>query len=719
MKFESFFKIVSYAVACCGLLSLFVAGGVGVLIAALFTFTVIVAWRLEGSRWQISEKVGIGLILLAIPVFYLDWKYQLSGSFSGEFFKAGSLARLILFLCAVKLLQKKSDRDWIFVYLISFFEVLLAAGMSISPLYLASLILFLLTSVCAIVAFEMRRSSRRVLKQSRFAADETIYLSDGPIKKLPVTAVLLLAAITFLAVPLFFVFPRVGGAGLGTNAGKGSKITGFSDSVRLGEIGRLLQNDEIVMRVRLENAGQLRNPRWRGIALDTFDGRSWSKSGQYNLQTIRESQTDFFVIERTARPDRLVAQTFYLEPLQTPVLFALSRPIGVQGAFQIINKDPEGSLLVNLSGLERTSYKVYSETDLPAAESLKKDNSPVSLSAGRYLQLPPNLDGRIRELTAEITKNAGNQYDRAKAVESYLQTSFGYSLEMKAGGADPLADFLFNVREGHCEYFSSSMAIMLRTQGIPARIVNGFQSGEYNETADAYIVKQKDAHSWVEVYFPQQNAWVPFDPTPFAGQFDEAAATGMFGTFNRYFEALETFWVQYFVTYDNQEQRSLFKSVKSNFVDYQSQTSSRLNQWQEQLTAWWKQARGDQGLQASVRAIGYGAALTIAAMLGVILLVWLARKLVRSAIWQKVIFWKIRKKSSIVEFYERMQKVLADKGFVRQSHQTPLEFAFALNMPEVVSITEKYNRVRFGEKDLSNKETEEIEDWLKGLENKE
>ena len=100
---------------------------------------------------------------------------------------------------------------------------------------------------------------------------------------------------------------------------------------------------------------------------------------------------------------------------------------------------------------------------------------------------------------------------------------------MKASGDEPLADFLFNIREGHCEYFSTAMAIMLRTQGIATRIVNGFQQGDFNETAGVYVVKQRDAHSWVEVYFPETDSWVTFDPTPSERQFSSTASTTLAG----------------------------------------------------------------------------------------------------------------------------------------------------------------------------------------------
>ena len=105
------------------------------------------------------------------------------------------------------------------------------------------------------------------------------------------------------------------------------------------------------------------------------------------------------------------------------------------------------------------------------------------MSYYRYLQLPDDLDRRISQLAISIilNANASNRYDAAKAIEAHLQREYGYSLEMKASGPDPVADFLFNVKAGHCEYFSTAMAVMLRTRGVAARVVNGFLPGEYNE----------------------------------------------------------------------------------------------------------------------------------------------------------------------------------------------------------------------------------------------
>jgi hypothetical protein len=382
----------------------------------------------------------------------------------------------------------------------------------------------------------------------------------------------------------------------------------------------------------------------------------------------------------------------------------------------VIFKDLYGALTFPRNP-ERITYKVLSDRSLPSISRLRADNDAYSEDNKRYLSLPEKFDRRITDLAESVTRQANNRYDKAKAVESYLQNNLGYTLDLRAGGRDPLADFLFNVREGHCEYFATAMAIMLRTQGVATRIVNGFQQGEYNDTADMYIVRQRNAHSWVEVYFPGENAWVRFDPTPFAGQPASATYGGIISKFGGYLDALEAFWVQYFVAFDNQEQRSLFRSVRNGFVEYQANASSYISVLQDRVFKWWREVRGENGLENSVSAIGYGAAYLGTFVLGVLLLYWMYRKIKGLGMWQNLLRWlRNKNQATIVEFYERMQRVLASKGLRRLPHQTPLEFAYAVNLPEAVKITEKYNRVRFGEKYLSSDEADDIEDWLGRLE---
>lgn len=727
-RFNLYFLAISYLVALSGLFALYFSGGVGVLVLTAFLVLSVLAWFLEGTRWQLSERLGVVLIVLVIPLFFLDWKYKLTGFGSGELLAAGTLARLILFLSAVKLLQKKSDRDWIFIYVISFFEILLAAGLSISPLYLVSLGSYLLFTTCAIIAFEVRKTSREVrearnlnLKKEEPPAESVSRLK---IRRLPLVAAALLLVTTLFAVPLFFSLPRVGGAGIGSDLASSTKVTGFSDSVTLGDIGRLQQNDRIVMRVRIDRNDNPRLNRflWRGVALDTFDNRRWSKSRPRYKEPHLKLNRGYFLLDPPPAEAQMTVQTVYLEPLNTDVIFALSKPLSLNGGFQVVQRDAEGALSGIRNGFERISYSVFSDTRMPEVSDLREDELPYDAVSARYLQLPEIVDGRIPALAERIVREAGaaNRYDRAAAIESYLQNEFGYTLELKAGGSEPLADFLFNVREGHCEYFATAMAVMLRTQGIATRVVNGFQQGDYNETADVWVIRQRNAHSWVEVYFPETGAWVPFDPTPFAGRALGASDGTFFGNINSYLEALETFWIQYFVAYDNQEQQSLFRSVREGASDYRTTAMIWAASLQEELRKWWEQVRGDRGLQASLFAIAWGAGLLVVLVLLVWLSVRLFRRIRRLAIWNRFGAWLKRRnrETRIVEFYERMQKVLASKGYRREPHQTPLEFAFALEMPEAVRITEKYNGVRFGEKNLTEQESKEIDEWLDDLEAK-
>lgn len=702
---------------------MWVSGTFGLPATAIFIAVMIGAWFLEGTRWQISEKLGTVLIVAALPLYYLAWRAGFFQFADSGTMVAGLLGRLILSLSAIKILQRKSDRDWIFLYLMAFFEVLLAAGLSISAFYLFSFVLYVFVTVCTVIAFEVRKTGRMTSEKMAPVVSRDLEEAGGgtlPGRRLSVTAGILIFFIICLALPIFFLLPRVGFAGLGGNPAGVSTSSGFSDTVKLGGIGNIQQNDQVVMRVRLEGEGSdTSRMRWRGVALDTFDNKSWSRKVAAKEPRIR-GERDIIQIDYASGREAITVQTVYLEPLENPVLFGLPKIIGVQGNFPVLFKDRHGSVSFNRSG-ERISYKVLSDRSLPSPEQLRADRAEYSDDIDNYLKFPDGIDPRIKQLAAQVTEQSRSRYDAAKAIESHLQNNFGYTLEQKASGDQPLADFLFNVKEGHCEYFATAMAIMLRTEGIATRVVNGFSQGEYNDTADVWVVRQRNAHSWVEVYFPGENAWVPFDPTPFSGQVAEGSSTaGLTATMGKYLEALETFWIQYFVAFDNQEQRSLFTSVKRGFFDYQAKTSGWMNAVTGKLSDWWADVRGDNGIETSLAAVGRGAFYLVGVLIGFFLLVWLFKRIAKLKIWGRLrnrIFG--RTEASIVAFYERMIEVLAEKGFVRESHQTPLEFACAVGMPEAIMVTEKYNRVRFGEKHLGPDESFQIEEWLDRIKSQE
>jgi protein-glutamine gamma-glutamyltransferase len=723
MNLETYFKLTSYAVVACGGVALFVAGGLNSIIFIIFCFALIAFYFLENTKWQISEKMGLLVIVLAMPLFYFNWQF-LAQSLSREQAGAATLAQLILGLSIVKLWQKKTDRDWIFLYLISFFEVLLAAGLSITPAFFGVLVLFLLFAISTVIVFEIRKSSRNitVLKEQKIFRSKK---KSKTIFKLQTSALIILFLITIIAVPLFFVMPRAnGGGGLGRGNGL-SGFVGFSDTVELGAIGKLQQNNQVVMRVKIDGAPPQQNLRWRGVALDYFDNKVWRNTAKNSKEVLVANKYGAFQTGSFKKSTDLTMQTVFLEPIDRSVLFGASRAVAYEGKFPFLMRDEDDAVFFTRRSSERILYKVYSDVSAPNINTLRRDAQPYALENARYLQLPENFDARIEKLASEIVKNAGatNRFDAAAALENYLQTQFGYTLEQKAGNSpEPLAKFLFEIREGHCEYFASAMTIMLRTQGIAARVINGFQAGTYNDAAGMYIVGQSQAHSWVEVYFPETDTWTTFDPTPAAGRESGAAGSGNFlaSQFNKYVEALEIFWLQYVVGFDNQEQRSLVRNLRNNLADTQQSLASIWESIQNAAIDWWLDARGDKGAATTVWALLRLFGFLLFAVTIVFIVRFGAKRLRGGAIWNIITFWRRGNgdKTKVVEFYERMNRTLSERGLHRQPQQTPLEFAASLTMPEALKITEAYHRVRFGDEILSTQETANIEAWLKSLEPK-
>jgi transglutaminase-like putative cysteine protease len=740
MSFESYFRACSHATIACGVLALSVSGGVGVALALAFAAVLFVSWKASGTRWQLSERAGMFVVLLALPAFYLDWSFQRASATdaAGQVYAGVSaLVHFTLLLSSIKLLQVKSDRDWLFLYLISFFEVLLAAGLSVSPTFLASLGLYVFCALLAVVCFEMRKARRAVPESvSRLlVANDPKFLRRGSrrkpdaaarsLRRLPLAAVCLFVLIFGLALPVFLITPRAAENMLSMPGGTASSgFVGFSDRVTLGDIGRLNKSNQLVMRVRVEgpSAPGGRPLRWRGVALDRFDGRRWTQSSEAN-NPYQPLDGNLFRIGTTEDLSRLTTQTFFLEPIDTPVIFAAPRALALQGGFTYVRRDRDDGLASRAHPLERITYTVYSDTYEPAPERLRADPMiyPPGVTANlrrpveSYRQLPPDMDTRVASLAYTVVRQAGakNGYDMARAIEVHLSSNayggrYSYSLDMRAGGQDPLSDFLFNVRAGHCEYFATAMAVMLRTLRIPARVVNGFQTGEYNAAADAYVVRQADAHSWVEVYFAETDSWVTFDPTPADGRPAGTSGEGLAGTISRYADALELFWIQHVVAYDRQGQRALARAMQGQIISYASSASRSADGLGSKLSA----------LLRGENALGFVTSPLVAAPLAALVFVFGAAVVLR-----RKGFLSLRRRAgaraperAVVEFYRRMTAALDSRGLRRNADQTPLEFAEAVGTPEVISITRAYNRVRFGSRGLSNAEAAEVERCLHRME---
>jgi len=341
---------------------------------------------------------------------------------------------------------------------------------------------------------------------------------------------------------------------------------------------------------------------------------------------------------------------------------------------------------------ERPINRYEAESILAEVDSdelrLAANTAPVSMD--EYLKLPP-LDVRISKLAREITAPAPSNYDKAVALEQYLSTHFGYTLELpRTLPQDPLANFLFERKQGHCEYFASSMAVMLRSLRIPSRIVTGFRGGEFNDLTGQYVVRASDAHSWVEAYFPG-SGWISFDPTP-AGSLP--ARTG-WSRMQLYMDAAASFWREWIINYDVSHQRTLGKDAaysSRRFFD-------EARQWIErQHRALLRSARRAHRhfTNFPVRWLGGLIAFTalVVALLNLSRLIGGLRDHTLRAHPERA------PRESAALWYERMVGRMARLGWRKSPSQTPLDFVAAIQeaalQKKVARFTRAYESARFG-----------------------
>jgi transglutaminase-like putative cysteine protease len=313
----------------------------------------------------------------------------------------------------------------------------------------------------------------------------------------------------------------------------------------------------------------------------------------------------------------------------------------------------------------------------------------------RYLQLPA-LDPRIPALARDFAGDAPSDMARARAIERHLRRDYTYTLDLPdRKTSDPLADFLFTRKRGYCEYFASALAVMLRSQGIPARLATGFQSGVFNPVSGLWLVRASDAHSWVEAWIPG-HGWCIFDPTP--PDLNPGGLT-LLTRLALYLDAADTFWREWVVTYDLTRQGTLAFRLEQQLRLMGSHWTDGLRSWRSApawrsgawLPAPWLKTPGRLGgiafaWLAGMAAIGFG-----------------ARHAMRWLVLRRRLKRLNRGHASVADatlLYHRMLDLLGKRGYQKPPWLTPAEFARGLPATPlgaaVGEFTAAYNALRFG-----------------------
>lgn len=299
----------------------------------------------------------------------------------------------------------------------------------------------------------------------------------------------------------------------------GDNYFGFNTTLDLRYRGTLSNN--IVMHVRSSAQSY-----WRGLVFDRYTGHTWevTKPQTYPAGNANQSPVYIPAMPDSARGNgdggQTLIQYFFYDETQPNIIFSAYEAQNVYFPADHVFIDRYGSLRADSSLPRGSSYTVVSRVPernpqlLRATTPVQQDLEAQQLMT-QYTQLPSSLPQRIKDLAKQVTANDTNEYDQVAAINYYLQHNFVYDLHAprQPPNTDSVDQFLFVDKHGICEIFASSEAVMLRSLGIPTRLVGGYNSGSYNPLTDYYEVHASDAHAWVEVYFPKYG-WVPFDPTP-------------------------------------------------------------------------------------------------------------------------------------------------------------------------------------------------------------
>lgn len=649
---------------------------------------------LKGRSAAIPERLTTWLTLFYFLFYLLDYFFISQGF-------VNATVHMVLFIMVIKIFSVQRDRDLMYLAVLSFLMLLAAAVLTVDTVYLLTFCMFMLAAVATFISMEMRRSEREMIAAGIPALRENKFQ-----RALSTAALALTLLILTGAAGIFFVLPRMSmGGGYLRNLGVQSDlVTGFSGGTNLGGIGKIQQSTAAVMHIQVTRGKLPPDTHWRGLAQSNFDGQRWWNphhevgtfeplhNAPLDLRRIHVYGQPLFTTDVPGRHHPNLAYRVIMEPVGTTLFFLADTPVRINGPYNNVAISFDGAIYNAEESRSIGLYEGEADTTNPTAlvsNSTSSDYPPVI--AVKYLQLP-SLDPRIPELARSVTALSANNYAKARAVESYLQQNFGYTLELPATEQkDPLAHFLFVRKKGHCEYFASAMAIMMRTLGIPSRMVTGFRGGEFNDLNGTYIIRGRDAHAWVEVYFPEYG-WVAFDPTPSS---NEALSTDALTRVGLYLDAAREMWREWIINYDFNHQARLSVEL-----------SSRTNTAQNHLRLWYlgryrnllNRARSLENISSLSPAKN---ALLIGLMVALVALP-LAPRAWRALRLRRILRDPARAPRTAASFwYMRMLKALERRGIRKSPAQTPEEFASAIADPatrkDVVVFTEHYERARFAD----------------------
>jgi protein-glutamine gamma-glutamyltransferase len=708
MSFANLHKLVAYLLSGLGLLALSLGTELDSNVIVLAFLGYVGSLFAEGK-------------LLQHPYYGRAWTLVLAVALSLQVLRALSseltLAMPIEFAALLqisKLWNRRTAVDYQHIAVLSFLHLIAATVLSTSLSYAIIFIGFVIATPWMLALSQLRREIEGNYPASAPNDERAQAAVRRVLASRRVVGASFLVNTALLAVPLFamtltifVVVPRVGQGFLNLQHTRGQRVAGFGSEVELGGFGVIRDDPTVVLRVtplpRVDEKAPRIALRLRGTSFDHYDGKRWTRT-QLGTQRLRSFDRQNYTIRRPSekRDKRL---QIVLDHLDEPVVFvpygsvALEVPARIVHAQQVTRELTQGAGLdiryddPDELGLVYTAYLSSDplEADIPALPTEQRQ---------KYLQVPANHE-RVAELAREVTAGAKNDYESAQRIVAYLQSSrYRYSLSLPdVGDKPPLDAFLLEAKSGHCEYFASAMAIMLRTLGIPARNVTGFVGGRYNPYGGYYALRQGDAHSWVEAYFDGRG-WVTYDPTPTL-RAELGPKASLWADVQALVDALKTRWLTSVVGYDLRTQIGILRKLSQIFASSESKAAAAKSGESMHLD-------GLKRLGKLIVMVALGVGLLVAGV------VWYVSRRRNPAGARAV----RPEAAEVVRLYMELERALQAAGHGRAASVTPLEHAQLLAAEgfaaaaDVSLVTESYMRVRFGESALDEAERAQLREAL-------
>lgn len=446
------------------------------------------------------------------------------------------------------------------VLILALMIVLAVAAMNVNFLFPLSLIPFLFFLCLVLIKIAQ-------LRHEKLSGDES-GLNLGLSLFLKPTKVFFAVAGFFLVwIALFYLVPRSDAYGLASETSR-RRLQGFTDTLQLGETGLLEDNPAVVMRVRPsdgENMSasiirRLKSKRLRGLSFNGYANGHWSR-GNMRRYYIDLSRTDgeFEILKNLRGVKNLYQLEIMLENNDPPVIFIPDQTVLTDFDVRNIRVDTDQAMF--FLGRSTGNRRYLARVILDPVEVADVRMDEINLTGYmRHFLSRGGIDQRIQQIAQQIASGTTTINQRVNATMRFLRNGFSYSLnEESPVEVDPAVNFLFLTKSGSCEHFATAMTLLLRAMGVPTRPVNGYTMGDWNELGKFFTVRQRHAHTWVEVYFPG-SGWVPFDPTPPEEEYVPETELEKFMV--QLWEIYEGYWFNLVYNFDQRTQMLGFRRIQ-------------------------------------------------------------------------------------------------------------------------------------------------------------